>query len=70
MTLSGGRYVDRLERRNQKWAITDRVCVAEWSSESTSFITDEVLALLVGVKTAAHDRGDPSYLRPLVARRP
>jgi hypothetical protein len=38
--VSGGRYVDRLERRDGRWAIVDRFCV-EWNAESTSFITDE-----------------------------
>jgi hypothetical protein len=70
LTLSGGRYVDRLERREGRWAIVDRVCIAEWNAESTSMITDEVLAMLTGVKGAAHDRSDPSYMRPLVATRP
>jgi hypothetical protein len=69
MTLSGGRYVDRLERRDGRWAIADRVCVVEWNSESTSFITDEVLAMLPDVRGATHDRDDPSYTRPLVATR-
>src|SRR6201996_1243131 len=35
LTLSGGRYVDRLERRDGRWAIVDRVCVAEWIADST-----------------------------------
>jgi hypothetical protein len=48
MTLSGGRHVDRLERRD----------------------TDEVLALLIDIKSATHDRSDPSYTRPLTATRP
>lgn len=26
-----GRYVDKLERRNGKWKIKDRICVKEWS---------------------------------------
>ena len=69
MTLSGGRYVDRLERREGRWAITARVCVVEWNAESTSLITDEVLAMLPDVRGATHDRSDPSYMRPLVATR-
>ena len=70
MTLSEGRYVDRLERRDGRWAIVDRVCVVEWNAESTNLITDEVLALLTDVKGATHDRDDPSYTRPLTATRP
>jgi SnoaL-like domain len=69
MTISGGRYLDRLERRDGRWAIVDRVCVAEWIADSTNLISEEVLALLSGVKGAAHDHSDPSYLRPLRAAR-
>ncbi|WP_238888085.1 nuclear transport factor 2 family protein [Mycobacterium sp. IDR2000157661] len=69
ITLSGGRYIDRMERRDGHWAIVDRVCVVEWNAESTNQITDEVIAMLTDVKCAAHDHSDPSYLRPLVAER-
>ncbi|WP_077086182.1 nuclear transport factor 2 family protein [Mycobacterium rhizamassiliense] len=69
MTLSGGRYVDRLERRDGRWAIADRVCVVEFTSESESQMTDEVLALMVGIRAARHDSTDPSYQRPLTAAR-
>ena len=70
MTVSGGRYVDRLQRRDGRWAIVDRVCVVEWNAESTSFITDEVIAMMAGsMKVATHDRSDPSYDRPLTATR-
>jgi hypothetical protein len=69
MTLSGGRYVDRLERRDGRWAIVDRECVVEWNAESTSLLSDEVLALLTDIKSATHDRNDPSYTRPLTATR-
>lgn len=29
--MMGGRYVDKLERRDGQWRITDRVCTCEWS---------------------------------------
>jgi hypothetical protein len=69
MTISGGRYVDRLERRDGRWAIVDRICVAEWMTNSESSITEEIMAMMLDVKGATHDRGDPSYQRPLVATR-
>jgi hypothetical protein len=71
MTISGGRYVDRLERREGRWAIVDRVCVVEWNADSTSLITEEVIAMLADadIKGAAHGRHDPSYERPLIATR-
>jgi len=69
LTLAGGRYVDRLERRDGRWAIVDRVCVAEWTAESTSMITEDVIAMLPDVRHAAHGPDDPSYVRPLIAAR-
>jgi SnoaL-like protein len=69
MTLSGGRYVDRLERREGRWAIVDRVCVVEWNSELTSQLTDEIVAMVTTMRPATHDTSDPSYDRPLVASR-
>jgi hypothetical protein len=66
MTCSGGRYVDRLERRDGRWAIVARVCVAEWITESTSSITEDIVGMLSAVQTPTRDRTDPSYARPLV----
>jgi hypothetical protein len=70
MTLSGGRYIDRLERRHGRWAIVDRVCVVEWNAESTNLITEEIRALLTDIRGATYDRDDPFYTRPLTAARP
>jgi hypothetical protein len=66
VTISGGRYVDRLERRDGRWAIVARVCVVEWITESTSSITEEVIGMLSAVQVPTKDRSDPSYARPLV----
>ena len=70
MTSSGGRYVDRLERRDGRWAIVARVCVVEWITESTSSITEDVIGMLSAVQTPTKDRTDPSYARPLVVTSP
>lgn len=69
MTISGGRYVDRFERREGRWGIVARVCVAEWISESSSLITEDVIAMLTAVQTPTKDCSDPSYRRPLVVAR-
>jgi hypothetical protein len=69
ITISGGRYVDRLERRDGRWAIVDRVCIVEFNAESESQITDQVIAMMVGMPLARHDTTDPSYARPLTATR-
>ena len=70
ITISGGRYVDRLERRDGRWAIVDRVCIVEFNAESQSHITEDVIAMMVGMPTSRQDRTDPSYARPLSAKRP
>jgi hypothetical protein len=70
LTSSGGRYVDRLERRDGRWAIVARVCVVEWITESTSSITEDVIGMLSAVQTPTKDRTDPSYARPLVVTSP
>jgi hypothetical protein len=70
VTNSGGRYVDRLERRDGRWAIVHRVCVVEWITETTSTITDDIVELLSAVQRPTKDRNDPSYARPLVVTNP
>ncbi|OBH56083.1 nuclear transport factor 2 family protein [Mycobacterium sp. E2479] len=67
MTVSGGRYVDRLQRRDGRWGIVDRVCLVEFVAESQSLLTDAVLAMVPGTRTPRHDRTDASYDRPLAA---
>lgn len=69
MTISGGRYVDRLERRDGRWAIADRVCVVEFITESESQLTEDIIAMMAGMRTARRDATDPSYDRPLIASR-
>jgi hypothetical protein len=69
MTISGGRYVDRLERRDGCWAIVDRVCLVEFINESQSLLTDAAIAAVPGARVPRHDAADPSYDRPLSASR-
>lgn len=70
MTISGGRYVDRLERRGGRWAIVDRVCLVEFMDESESLLTEAAIAMVPGARAGSHDTTDPSYDRPLRASRP
>lgn len=60
--LVGGRYLDRLERREGRWAIADRACLVEWNGElaSAQGNVDEELFL-----RGRWDREDLSYQRPL-----
>lgn len=61
--------MDRLERRDGRWAIVDRVCVVEFISESQSLLTDAALAAVPGTRTARRDPTDPSYDQPLASSR-
>jgi hypothetical protein len=63
MTLSGGRYADRLERRESGWRIALRVVIREWSMVADGTRTTEYLA---AVPRARKDRTDPTYARPLL----
>lgn len=68
--LSGGRYVDRFERRDGVWGLVLRNNLMEWSSIVPAIASPlgEIPDLhLNGLP--AHDRSDPSYTRPLVNRR-
>lgn len=75
--MSGGRYIDRLEKRDGVWAIAARLCVRDWApldaipetldqAALTVVALDEVTRSLM--RTGAQptrDRSDPSYQRPL-----
>lgn len=71
LALSGGRYIDRFEKRNGRWAIAERLCVCDWSGQpGPSSVPKEVRAMLNDGGTPARDRTDPSYRRPLKVRTP
>lgn len=65
--MVGGRYVDRFERRDGRWAVADRACLVEWNGElsQTETTMDPDLFL-----RGAWDRTDISYDRPLKLSRP
>ena len=65
LIISGGRYVDRLARRDGRWAIVAQVCLVEWQSESTSLLPLDAIAFLDSVQTVSRDSRDNSYDRPL-----
>jgi hypothetical protein len=62
-TLMGGRYLDRFERRDGRWAIAARVLVREWHLSLATEQLESVLAY--GRRLARRDGGDVSYARPL-----
>ncbi len=69
--VAGGRYIDRLERRNGEWKIAYRTNAIEWSgmlpTQPIPFAGVEDLHLN-GLSSRNSD--DPSYWRPLANKRP
>jgi SnoaL-like protein len=78
MAMTGGRYIDRLEKRDGRWAIAARVCVRDWAPlEQIPEVMDQAAMTAVKdldertkelMRTGAQpsrDRTDVSYERPL-----
>jgi hypothetical protein len=76
--MSGGRYLDRLEKREGRWAIAARVCVRDWAplTEAPEQLDQSALTVVKGLDERvaellrsgaqpARDRSDASYDRPL-----
>ncbi len=68
LTITGGRYLDRFERRDDRWAIAARVCTVEWMSEAVSLLNVPALEFIATRCTISRDRSDSSYDRPLIPR--
>jgi hypothetical protein len=60
VAIGGGRYVDRLERRDGEWRIAMRMTVGEWGTELANEDWEYLAKQL-----PRRDRDDPSYMRPL-----
>ena len=65
LTVAGGRYVDRFEHKGGRWAISTRVCTAEWRTAPESKLPDRGRPQIVPDVDVSHDRTDVSYVRPL-----
>lgn len=66
LTVGGGRYIDRFEKRDGEWRIAARKCVSEWGGiPSPSKVPPEFMAMLRESGVVARDRSDSSYERPL-----
>lgn len=63
----GGRYIDKLERRDGKWAITIRRFVLDWTYEVPS---SEWLGPEWSASQPLRNRDDLAYQRPLQAPEP
>lgn len=71
ITMSCGRYVDRLEKRSGEWKIAARSCLIEWTGTLRDVETSaEAAAVAAAAGTSSRDRNDMSYQRPLQISRP
>jgi hypothetical protein len=67
--MNGGRYLDRLERRDGDWRIATRAVISEWNT----FLDSNFAAGNGGAPSflpSRRDTEDPSYARPLRVTRP
>lgn len=70
-TLAVGRYIDRMEKREGRWAIADRICVTESVNDiDPSDIPEETRAYMQAYGPSERGRTDVSYERPLLVRHP
>jgi hypothetical protein len=68
--IAGGRYIDRLERRDGAWRIALRTNVIEWSGMVPTMPLPFADVPDIHVNGApARSKDDPSYQRPLTNRR-
>jgi hypothetical protein len=79
LTMGGGRYVDRLEKRNSEWRIAARVTLRDWAmmdeipdindlssfTSTRALLTDIERAFMNAGRAPTRSRADPSYDRPL-----
>lgn len=78
LSVSGGRYIDRFEKRAGRWAIAARVCVRDWAPLQTlperldqvsltvvKDLPDHIRELMRSGAQPARGFSDPSYRRPL-----
>lgn len=69
-SLATGRYIDRFEKRDGKWAIADRVCVREMSGDiALSEVAKIRSAAMFDTGPCRRDTTDISYRRPLLVDR-
>lgn len=63
IALMGGRYLDRLERRDGAWRIALRRCTIEWAFTADGSMMHS--GAFKGFIKGTWDKSDPSYARPL-----
>jgi ketosteroid isomerase-like protein len=80
-SASAGRYIDRFECRDGRWAIAHRRCIRDWApvegvfdpddpaslTASATSLSDDERAFMRSAPPSTRDSEDPSYRRPLIA---
>jgi hypothetical protein len=61
-TLASGRYIDRLEKREDRWAIVHRICLVDVRDEHSAPTGTEGADLYM---PSSRDKQDSSYKRPI-----
>lgn len=70
LVMAGGRYIDRLERRDGEWKIALRTNVIEWSGMPPAIpLPFGDVPDIAENGVSSRSREDPSYQRPLTNRR-
>ena len=69
LRVVGGRYVDRFERRDGRWAIAARANLVEWQTLVESGLPRAAFAAMAATGTISKDKSDASYERPLTLKR-
>lgn len=66
LSIGGGRYIDRMEKRQGEWRIATRKCVPDWGGQPVDAqISPQARAMLAESGKVARDASDCSYERPL-----
>jgi len=68
VVLLGGRYLDRLEKRDGEWRIALRRCTLEWTMAGDGSMLDS--GAFAGFIKGSWGPDDPSYARPLTLDTP
>lgn len=58
LRVRAGRYIDRLERRQQRWAIVERVVADEWNRDGRA---GSLVSGAEAFRYGTHDKSDPVY---------
>jgi hypothetical protein len=67
--LGGGRYIDRLERRDGEWRIAAREVLIDWTCLAPTVVREDQ-SLVETFASGTWDKTDASYRRPLIVTRP